>query len=99
MDALLTASRNYNEILEETIENRTREKYKELQIIYDINQLRAEHARESGLMQRNIMLIAITASVVLLVLLAVALLLSGMPVNLPKIWPAPTRLWFRKALT
>lgn len=75
IDALLTASREYNEILEETIENRTREKYKELQIIYDINQLKAEHARESNMMQRNVMVIAITASVVLLVLLTVMLVL------------------------
>ncbi|MDE6528049.1 MAG: hypothetical protein K2L78_03270, partial [Muribaculaceae bacterium] len=75
IDALLTASREYNRILEETIENRTREKYKELQIIYDINQLKAEHARESDMMQRNIMVIAITAAVVLLVLLAVMLVL------------------------
>lgn len=74
-NALLTASRNYNEILEETLENRTREKYKELQILYDINQLKAEHSREAGMMQQNIMIIAITASVVLLVLLSVALVL------------------------
>ena len=75
LDALLTASREYNEILEETIEKRTREKYKELQIVYDINQLKAEHARESGVMQRNVMLIALTAAVVLLVLLAVVFVL------------------------
>lgn len=75
LDALLTASRDYNTILEETIENRTREKYKELQIVYDISQLKAEHARESAQMQRNIMIVAITAAIVLLVLLAVTLVL------------------------
>ncbi len=71
IDALLTASRNYNEILEQTIEERTQEKYKELQIVYDVNQMKTEHAKEAVRMQRTIMVVAIVAAVILLLFLAV----------------------------
>ncbi len=75
MDALLVASRNYNEILEKTIEDRTREKFKELQIVYDINQMKAESTRKAVKMQRMFTIGAVVASVVLLVLLLIVFLL------------------------
>lgn len=75
IDALLTASRNYNEILEKTLDERTQEKYKELQIVYDVNQMKADHAREAVRMQRVVMVIAIVAAVILLLFLIVTFVL------------------------
>lgn len=74
-DALLIASRNYNEALEQTLDSRAREKYRELQIIYDLSELKAEHARQASDMQRKLTVSAIVLSAVLLVLCVISFLL------------------------
>ena len=38
-DVLLSYSREYNKVLEETLSRRLREKYKELQMVYDVYEL------------------------------------------------------------
>ena len=44
-DKELTAFREYSSILEQTLESRMVEKYKELEIVYNLHKLKAEHAR------------------------------------------------------
>jgi len=74
-EALLFASREYNKHLEETLKERNHEKYRELQILYDINQMKADHARASLKMQRTMTITAWIAAAVLLVLLIVSVVL------------------------
>lgn len=74
-EALLYASRQYNEILEETLEQRNQEKYRELQIVYDINKMKADHTRASIEMQHKMTVVAWSAAAILLILLVVSLTL------------------------
>lgn len=71
-DALLYASRQYNDILEEALEQRNQEKYRELQIVYDINKMKSDHARASMDMQHKMTVAAWSAAAILLILLIVS---------------------------
>ena len=72
-ETLLQASRDYNTMLENTLSQRNEEKYKELQLVYDINQMRAQHNRESMALERRMAIIGIVAAGILLVLLILML--------------------------
>lgn len=74
-ETLLVASRKYNEELEEVIENRSKDKYRELQVMYDMSQLKTEHAREAVEMQHALTITAIVVAVVLLVLWVISFML------------------------
>lgn len=72
---LLTAAMEYKKILEEYIESKTFEKYSELQIVYDINDLKSQNAklelekRESKIASnRNIIILSLVAIILLVVL-------------------------------
>lgn len=65
----------YYEILEETLEQRNQEKYRELQIVYDINKMKADHTRASIEMQHKMTVVAWSAAAILLILLVVSLTL------------------------
>lgn len=68
-ETLLAASREYNDILEDIINERTREKYKELQLVYDISGMKQAHADEARMLTRKAFVWALVAAGVLLVLL------------------------------
>lgn len=68
-DALLHASREYNVMLENTLSQRDEEKYRELQLVYDINQMRAQHNRESIALERRMAIVGVVAAGILLLLL------------------------------
>lgn len=75
-DALLYASREYNDVLDTYLANRMRERYKELQIIYDIydirnnyEQLKAEKQESENRLQLLIIIICSVALIGLLVLI------------------------------
>ena len=70
-DILLAASREYNQILQEIINQRSREKYKELQMVYDINGMKEAHAEQARIMARNSLVWALVAAGILLLLLVV----------------------------
>ncbi len=72
-ETLLQASRDYNTMLENTLSQRNEEKYKELQLVYDINQMRAQHNRESMALERRMAIIGIVAAGILLLLLMLTL--------------------------
>lgn len=72
-ETLLQASRDYNTMLENTLSQRNEEKYKELQLVYDINQMRAQHNRESMALERRMAIIGIVAAGILLILLILML--------------------------
>ena len=72
-ETLLKASRDYNTMLENTLSQRNEEKYKELQLVYDINQMRAQHNRESMALERRMAIIGIVAAGILLLLLMLTL--------------------------
>ena len=74
-DALLSASREYNKILQEVINQRSREKYKELQMVYDINGMKEAHAEQARILARNSLVWALVGGGVLLLLLVVAAIL------------------------
>lgn len=74
-EALLEASREYNDVLEEVLNRRSREKYKELELVYDINETRAALAENSRIIARRAFVGAIVAASILLVLLIVVFLL------------------------
>lgn len=74
-DALLSASREYNKILQEVINQRSREKYKELQMVYDINGMKEAHAEQARILARNSLVWALVGAGVLLLLLVVAAIL------------------------
>ena len=72
---LLYASREYNRMLEQSINDRMQERYKELQIIYDsyefkqeYEKLRTEKSENESRMQRNIIIIVLAALIILLIL-------------------------------
>ena len=65
-ETLLKASRDYNTMLENTLSQRNEDKYKELQLVYDINQMRAQHNRESMALERRMAIIGIVAAGILL---------------------------------
>ena len=69
--SLLKASRQYSSMLEKSIEQRTQEKYKELQIAYEVHQLKASHAMESFIMHRQMLRWAIVIAAILLVALII----------------------------
>lgn len=72
-ETLLRASRDYNTMLENTLSQRNEDKYKELQLVYDINQMRAQHNRESMALERRMAIIGIVAAGILLLLLMLTL--------------------------
>ncbi len=72
---LLSASREYNKILQEIINQRSREKYKELQMVYDINGIKEAHAEEARILTRNSLIWALVAAGVLLLMLVVVAVL------------------------
>ena len=74
-ESLLYASRQYNNILEEALEQRNQEKYRELQIVYDINKMKSDHARSSIEMQHKMAVVAWSAAAILLILLVVSVAL------------------------
>lgn len=74
-ESLLYASRQYNNILEEALEQRNQEKYRELQIVYDINKMKSDHARSSIEMQHKMAVVAWSAAAILLILLVVSVTL------------------------
>lgn len=69
--ALLEASREYNDVLEKALDERVREKYKELQIVYDIQGIKDAYAEHTESMQRRSLIMAYVAVIILLILLAV----------------------------
>ena len=52
-----------------------RKKYRELQIVYDINKMKADHTRASIEMQHKMTVVAWSAAAILLILLVVSLTL------------------------
>lgn len=74
-EALLEYSRRYNDVLEETIEKRTRGKYNELQMVYDLQDIKRSHEEQSQRMERRILLWTLAAAGVLLILLIIVALL------------------------
>lgn len=72
---LLHASRQYNTILEENFEKKAQEKYKELQIAYEVHQLKASHAMESFRLHRMMLRWAVVIAVVLLIALVVIVMM------------------------
>lgn len=80
-DVLLSYSREYNKVLEEILSRRLREKYKELQMVYDVHELKRIHLEESKAFEHTALIWAIVAAGVLFVLLIVlALMLRHMKV-------------------
>lgn len=73
--ALLKASRQYNTVLEDIIERKALEKYKELQIAYEVHQLKASHAMESFRLHRMMAQWAVAIAVILLIALIVIVLM------------------------
>ncbi|MDE6333172.1 MAG: HAMP domain-containing histidine kinase [Muribaculaceae bacterium] len=74
-DTMLYASREYNNMLEQAIDNRMKESYKELQIIYDTygfkqeyESLRSEKSEGESKIQRIIIVVGSVALLVLLIL-------------------------------
>ncbi len=74
-DTMLYASREYNRMLEQIIDDRMQERYKELQIVYDTyefkqdyEKLRSEKRESESKMQKIVIIIALVALIVLLVL-------------------------------
>lgn len=51
---LLKSSLAYNQALEEALAERAEEKYRELQIAYDVNQVRSEYTHENELIQQRL---------------------------------------------
>ena len=72
---LLDASRQYADALEQQLDERSAEKYREIQVIYDFNQIKAENQRSTISFQRTIITITIVAVAILLILGIVLLLL------------------------
>jgi len=75
-DTLLYASREYNSVLEKIIEDRLREQYNDLQIIYDTydfkqdyEKMRSEKSAYERKVQRMVIIIGLVALIVLLVLI------------------------------
>lgn len=68
-DALLQASQAYNTILERVIEQRMADKVKELEIIYSINNLKLNHAKEASRLNRKTLIVTLIAAGILFVLL------------------------------
>lgn len=73
---MIYASREYNRMLEQIVEDRMKERYKELQIIYDTydfkqdyERLRSEKSATESRMQRNVIIVGIVAMLALLVLI------------------------------
>lgn len=72
---LMDALQEYSSLLKKTLDDRLAEKSKELEIVYDIQHMKSEHARSAWRMQRNYVIISITASVILLILFIVVVVL------------------------
>lgn len=73
---LLDISQEYIKSLEEYVESRSHERYRELQVMYDINQLksanaelRASQTQVTSSYHRNILIVAVVSIVLLLVLI------------------------------
>lgn len=68
-DVELEASREYNDILEQTLNSRMVEKYKELEIVYNLHRLKAEHAENTWRLHKRLLMVTGVAAVVLFLLL------------------------------
>ena len=74
-DKELTAFREYSSILEQTLESRMVEKYKELEIVYNLHKLKAEHARGTWQLHKKMLTVAGVAAGILFILLVLVALL------------------------
>ncbi|MCM1222759.1 MAG: HAMP domain-containing histidine kinase, partial [Lachnospiraceae bacterium] len=88
---LLKASTDYNNVLEEYIESKYRERYKELQIVYDIYRMKSDYAKlleskhqSENTMHRTIIIIACLSCLVLAILLFVLVSLNRKTKHLAK---------------
>lgn len=68
--ALLEASQRYNELMDQTMDEALREKNKEIQMVYDINQIRTAHIKEQRRRERVLMVIAFALALMLGVIVA-----------------------------
>lgn len=84
--SLLDASVAYNRILEEYVDSRSAEKYRELQILYDLNDLRnrnteleiAHRDSELSFHRTMVMLIIVIGSIIVVILLISSMILAHM---------------------
>lgn len=72
-EALLEALEGYNGILEQTLESRTHEKAQELQIIYDVNELKEQSIKREHQAQKTRTLILLIGTIAMFLLLVVML--------------------------
>lgn len=70
-EALLDGLEGYNSVLEKTIKTRMQEKAQELQIIYDINELKEQNLKREHQATRTRTMMLMTGTIVLFVLLVV----------------------------
>lgn len=89
--ALLRASTEYNDILEDYLDKKYQERYKELQVVYDVYKMKNEymqlqeskHASENSL-NKNIILISCISCAILVILLIVLISLNRKTKRLAK---------------
>lgn len=74
-EALIYASQAYNDILENTLAQRTAEKVRQIQSIYDMRNLREENAERESELSRHTLIVAIVSAGVLFILLIVMILM------------------------
>lgn len=67
---LLEASQRYNALMDATMDEALREKNKEIQMVYDINQIKTAHLKEQRRRERVLMVIAFSLVVLLGVVVA-----------------------------
>lgn len=89
--ALLKASTGYSELMEEFIDEKFKERYNELQIIYDVYNMKNDYARlqvekqeSENALQRNIIIITCISCVILLALLVILIRLNRKTKHLAK---------------
>ena len=89
--ALLKASTEYSKLMEEFIDEKFKERYNELQIIYDVYNMKNDYARlqvekqeSENVLQRNIIIITCISCVILLALLVILIRLNRKTKHLAK---------------
>lgn len=70
-EALLYASQSYNKILEKLLSERMSEKVKELETVYAISDLKLEHQKREMSLHRRLLVMALTASGLMLICIIV----------------------------
>lgn len=74
-DMLMNALQEYSELLQKKLDDRLVEKSKDLEIVYDIQRMKSEHAKSAWRMQRKYVMIFVTSSVILLILFIIVVIL------------------------